>query len=183
MKRRTYLGAIGALGSGSVFAVGSGAFSFTRAERDLKVAVIHDNDAYLELRQRGSGGRAIEDETPEQVIFELPGFREESPGDGLGKNSVYEFDRDANEDSSGIDGLLKIANRGTNTVVVYSEHDGTGLEIELYDVTDPDKTALRTDPPELGIGESIIVGLRIETFETQVGTHEETLEIIAEEPE
>jgi len=57
------------------------------------------------------------------------------------------------------------------------------LEIELYDVSDDDETALRDDPPELGVGDAVEVGYRVRTFDVEVGTFDETLTIIAEKTE
>lgn len=181
MKRRTVLGALGVLGSSSLFTIGSGAFSFLRAERELTINVEHDNDAYLGLRQLGKGTRAIEDGTPEQVEFRFPGLQEaiDDPDLGLGKNSVYEFEFDAEEDDAR--GLLRITNQGTNDVSVHSEHETTSeLDIEIFDVDDTDKTALRDDPVELSPGDSVDVGFRIETFDVEPDTYEETLTIVAE---
>ena len=184
MKRRTILGVLGALSSSSALALGSGAFGFVRAERGLAVEVTHDDAAYLKLRSRGSGGRATRDKTPEQVKFNFPGVFEDSPGDGIGTNSIYEFDRDAGEGPDGTEGLREIQNQGSNDVIVYSEHETTSdLNIELYDVTDPNKTALRDVQPELEPTERIVVGFRIESFDVGSDTYEETLTIVAEDPE
>lgn len=181
MKRRTILGAFGLLGSGSALTIGSGAFSYVRTDRELTVETAHDNDAYLGLRQLGSGTRSYEDGTPEKVAFSFPGLLEriDDPDRGLGTNSVYEFVYDANEDDT--PGLLRITNQGTNDVVVYTEHDTESeLVIETFDVTDPDRTALRDDPAALSPGEEVDVGFRIETFDAQPDTYDETLTIVGE---
>lgn len=183
MKRRTLLGAIGLLGSGAAFTVGSGAFGFVRTERDLTVAVEHDNDAYLSLRQLGSGQRSIEDSTPETVQFRFPGSQEaiDDPDLGLGSNSMYEFEFDSEEDD--VRGLLRVANQGTTAIDVYSEFDSDSeLNIELFDVTDPDKTALRDDPVTLTpLEDTVDLGFRIETFDVESDRYDETLTIVADE--
>lgn len=182
MKRRYILGTIGTALGGSSLAVGSGAFSFTRTEREFSVGVTNDNEAYLGLRQLGSGKRSVEDGTPEQVEFRFPGFEEQISDDdlGLGTDSVYEFLYDAEEEDT--EGLLHITNQGTNVVNVYSEHEtASDLEIELFDIADSDRTAMRDNPVELSPGDHVDVGFRIETFGSDIGTHNETLAIVAEE--
>lgn len=183
MKRRTILGSVGVLASGSALAIGSEAFGVFRTDRDLTVEVTHDNDAYLGLRQLGAGTRSIEDGTPEKVEFSFPGLQEriDDPDLGLGRESTYEFVTDAEEDD--VQGLMRITNRGTNAIEAYSEHETKSeLIVELFDVTDPDRTALRDDPAELSPGEHVDVGFRIETSDAALGTYEEVLTIVAERP-
>lgn len=193
MKRRTIIAGLGSLTASSVFAVGSGAFTSVSADRTVVVETADDNDALLALSQRGDGagsygGRSDEGGTPEEVYFNFPGASRqfEDPDLGLGTDSVYEFDQDSGEanDSSPVKGLLRIRNRGTQPVIAYSQFDTeTELEIELYDVTDSDRTALRDDPAELAAGEYVDVGFRIRTFSVSVGGFNETLTIVADQPE
>lgn len=187
MKRRNLLTALGALtGVGGV--VGTGAFTSVSAERQLAVKTEGDNNALLRLKQLGSGERSEEDGSPEKVEFSFPGDEElwDDPSLGLGTDSVYEFDRDAEESDGGspTEGLLRIENQGTQPVDVYSEHQtDSELEIELYDVTDPDETALRDDPVTLDVGEYVDVGFRIRTFDADIGRFNETLTIVGEVPD
>lgn len=128
---------------------------------------------------------ASEDDTPEKVEFSLPGLQErlDDPQLGLGVNSVYEFDRDADESESEpiTEGLFAIENRGTQSVEVYSEHQtNSELKIELYDVEDQTKTAFRDDPTVLSVGEDITAGIRVKTYGADIDTFDETLTIIGE---
>ena len=181
MKRRRYLAGLVAGSVAGGLGIGSGAFSSAEADRLLSVETAHDNDAYLGLRQLGGGYRSIESGTPEQVEFSIPGLTEDDTG--LGTNSVYEFVYDDQEDTT--PGLLAITNQGTNDVEVYSEHETESeLEIEMFDVTDSNRTALTVDPPELSPGdEPLHVGFRIKTFSSKSDTYEENLTIIAKSPE
>ena len=183
MKRRTLVSGLGSLLGGAGAVVGSGAFGFVRADRDLEITVEHDNLAYLGLRQLGFGGRAIEDGTPEQIVLNFPGLLETSDGDGIGKNSVYEFTRDANEGPGGTQGLVEITNQGTNDVRVWFEHDPSdGLEIETFDIDDPDReNVTETNARDLDVGHSFRIGFRFDTHGAELGNYEETLQIIAEE--
>lgn len=187
MKKRKFILGLGTVvGTGSI--IGSGAFTSTSAARRLVIQTAGDNNALLRLKQRGDGYRSSETDTPEKVSFSFPGWEErvESPNLGLGADSVYEFDRDADESgsSSPTQGLLRIQNQGTQPVAVYSEHEtDSELEIELYDVTDDSETALRDDPPTLDVGDSVDVGFRIRTHGASVGEFEETLTIVANQPD
>ena len=184
MKRRTVLAGFGSLTASSLLVAGTGAFTSVSAERSVTVETSGDNDALLRLRELGDGKRSTEDDG--RVEFSFPGGLQErfdDPDLGLGVDSVYEFDRDAEESSRSTptEGLLRIENQGTQPVSVYSRFQSENdLEMELYDVTDPDRTALRDDPPELGVGDSIDVGFRIRTFGADIDTFDETLTIVAE---
>jgi len=188
MKRRNFIAVLGAAATSGATILGTGAFTSVSATRQLEVETAGDNNALLRLKQLGDGSRSSENGTPENVEFSFPGKDERlaNPDLGLGADSVYEFDRDSGEsdDPDPAEGLLRIENQGTQPVEVYSEHEtDSELEIELYDVSDDDKTALRDDPPILGIGESVDVGFRIRTFSADVGTFDETLTIIADQPD
>lgn len=188
MKRRRFIVGLGGLAASSSLVLGSSAFTSVSAERRLEVQTAGDNDALLALKQLGDGKRSIEDDSPEKVEFSLPGLEErlDDPDLGLGVDSVYEFDRDTDESGkqNPTEGLLRISNRGTQSVEVYSEHEtDSELEIELYDVTDDNETALRNDPPKLGVGDDVEVGFRVRTFGVEADTFDETLTIVAEKTE
>lgn len=192
MKRRALLAGIPSTAATGIL-VGSGAFTNVAAERRVNVETADDNEAFLALKQLGDGkysvgGRSIENGSPGVVQFSFPGLGERVNDDelGLGKDSVYEFGRDSGEsqDNSPTEGLLRIRNQGTQFVDVYAEHEtDSELEIELYDVTDPNHTLLRDDPVVLDVGEHVNLGFRIRTFGVDVGTYDETLTIVAERPD
>jgi len=182
MKRRTLISAIGGLTTSGIFAVGSGAFTSVGADRSVTIKTAQDDFALLQLDDLGNGagaagfGRSVENSDSE-VEFYFPGFGEDEEL-GLGTNSVYEFDQDSDATQ---DGLLQITNQGTQTVDVYSRHQtNSEIEIELYDVTEADKTALRDNPVTLDVGESVAVGFRIRTAGADIGEFNETLTIVAE---
>lgn len=187
MKRRKFVLGLGAV-AGTSGVVGSGAFTSVSATRRLEVETAGDNNALLRLKQLGDGSRSSENGTPEKVEFSFPGEDErlDNPNLGLGVDSVYEFDRGPGEsdDPNPTEGLLRIENRGTQSVEVYSEYNtDSDLDVELYDVTDDNETALRDDPPILDVGDSVDVGFRIRTFGADTDTFNETLTIIADQPD
>lgn len=179
MKRRTLLAGFGSstLGIGTI--MGSSAFSRTDANRTVTVEVADDYAAYLTLDQHGGGGRSVIDGSPGKVRFTFPGVFESSEADGLGLDSVYAFDADANE--TGRSGLFEIRNSGTKPVRVYGTHDSDSpLDIELYDVDDENRKPLTKDNTErLKPGTGFSAGLRIETTDADVGEFDETITVAA----
>jgi len=190
MKRRTVLAGLGSLTASSALAVGSGAFTSVSADRTVTVETADDNQALLGLEERGDGeygdgGRSLKG--GDTVSFSFPGVgrRLEDPEVGLGVDSVYVFVNDGGESAEADPdrGLARVENQGTQPVEVYSVHrTDTEIEIELFDVTDSDRTALRDDPVQLGAGEFVDVGFRIRTFDADVGEFDETLTVVADQP-
>lgn len=188
MHRRTLLKWLTAATAGGSLAVGSGAFTQITTDRTITARVTDDDQAVLALRQEGAGGRSVGSDSPEEVMFSFPGLirRSSQDGLGLGGNSVYEFDRDSGKTIGGgsagepAAGLLTISNQGTQPVAV-SARDVTDspIEVELYDVTDPARTPLYDDPPTLGVGDAVSVGVRIRTFDAEPGSFDEVIEITA----
>lgn len=185
MKRRTIIAGVGGLVASGGLAFSSSAFSTVDAQRRVTVKVADDYDALLTLKQLGEGERSDSDGTPQQVEFSFPGDHEliEDSDLGLGTNSIYVFDQDAEEANSSAptEGLLRIRNRGNQSINVYSLHNtDSDLTIELFDVTDSDGVALRDEPAVLDVGDKVDVGFRIRTSKAGLGTFDETLKIIGE---
>ncbi|WP_436903003.1 hypothetical protein [Halovenus halobia] len=186
MKRRTLIAGVGSVLASGTLALSSGAFSSVRADRRVTVSAAEDDDALLNLNSLGDGrglggnGRSIEN-SDGQVEFFFPGIGLQNDDDslGLGTDSVYEFDRDSAAGAE--EGLLRITNQGTQELGVWSLHETESeIGIELYDVTDPQRTALRDRPASLGVGERLDVGFRIRTFDAEISSFDETLTIVAE---
>ena len=184
MKRRTLLASLSALSVSLGLSIGSGAFTSVSGDRRLEIQTSDDNNALLTLKQEG-GTKSVESGSPEQVEFRFPSLEQKfeymkETGDslGLGTDSVYEFAADDE------DGLLRIMNQGTQTVDVYSKFDSQhSLNIELFDVQDSSRTALRDENANLGTGDHVDVGFRIDTSGASVGQFDETLTIVAEQPD
>ena len=165
---------------------GTGAFTSTSANRTVTARVADDDQALVALRQRGAGRRSLGVGTPERVVFDFPGSLEAADDEalGLGSHSVYEFSQDSGETITGqtepVDGLLAIENRGPQPVSVFTrDATDSAVTIELYDVTDPDRTALRDAPAQLATGESVNTGVRIRTGDAESKEFHETLVIAA----
>lgn len=169
MKRRTLIAGVGSLvgGIGTVF--GSSAFGFVRAERGLTIEIEDDPDAYLGIDTVSGGGRAVKDGGVIRMTF--PGVFEwdynPSNPQGVGLDSVYEFTNDAEGDE---EGLVEITNQGTNDIEVYVEQvESDGPEIEFFNVTDGERTALgEENTVSLDVGEAFRIGVRIETFGIEI---------------
>lgn len=191
MKRRTLLAGIASASTAGTMVVGSGAFTSVSADRQLNVEIADDNRALLAISERGEGaGGALgrSNKGGDKVTFSFPGRSRQfdNPDLGLGTDSVYEFTQDAGEAGNGSPekGLARIENRGTQPVIVYSTFQTSSeLEIELFNVEDPDQTALRDEPEELSSGDYVDVGFRIRTHDADIGRFDETLTIVAEQPD
>lgn len=174
MNRRNLLAGFCGLTSGGLL-MGAGAFSSVEARRRLTVEVAQDSEALLKLEQLGAGHRSTNDGTRGAVMLT---FGDNQQSAGLGTDSVYEFDRD---NDAVVDGLIRITNQGTQSVKIRADHTtDSELTVALYDLSDSERTALRTRPAKLAVGESIDVGVRIRTHGAALGSFEETMTIVAE---
>lgn len=204
MKRRSVLGLVAGASGLSTLALGSGAFSFLRTERELSVEVENDYDAYLKLEPLGDGyadynegERSRLSGSPNTIRFRFPSAdeREANPNLGLGKNSVYRFLRDAGEGPEGTPGILEISNQGTNSITVYSEQfDSGGPSIGIFLVSDegepldPDgtetelegvSTLTEQEGATVDVGDSIRVGFEVDTHNvSDADQYHETISIV-----
>lgn len=175
MKRRRILAGVGALASAGGLGLGSGAFTNVSAERNVSIDVTDDNRAFLRLEPITDEGlnddstlRSVSDGST--VTFQIPGSGSgESGADGVGTDSTYEFHD-----------LLKIQNQGTQPVEIDSEYGGDVLA-DLALVTD--SGLLRDDPPLIDTGDSVDVGLYIDTHGVDTGDYDVTLTINAVAPD
>jgi hypothetical protein len=109
MERRKFLIGAGSTAIGASAIVGSGAFIFVRAERDLDVEVVADESAYLGLE--ATSGYASGTSSGQLV---LNWGENDEGGSGLNDNADSRFDD-----------VFKIINQGTNDARI-SFHDTEG---------------------------------------------------------
>lgn len=176
MRRRRFLAGVGGLSAAGSVALGTGAFTSVEAERSVSIAVADDDRAFLRMEPLVKDG--VDDEPTgrsrtygETISFSLPGTGEgeSQSAEGVGLDSVYEFHD-----------LLRVSNRGTQPVQLHSSYDGEDLaDLALVN----DDGLLRNDPPTLNVGDSIDVGLYIDTHGSNIGEFDETLTIIADQPD
>ena len=169
MKRRQLLAGLGALAAGGTAAVGTGAFTSVEASRTVTVTVEDDAAAYLSLASFKAGesenygfvtqqgaGIAID-------INDVSGVQD--PANGVGLDSVYEFDK-----------LFEVENQGTQEIqfeIETLEDDDftpstSGLTVEFYPGSDA-SSPLDSNPITLGTGEAQNIGLRVETQDHDIG--------------
>lgn len=170
MKRRKFLIGAGSLVATSAAAIGTGAFSSVSADRSVSVNTADDDSAFLQLEPIADNGKLRSVESGSKVYLQIPGSGpNESGAKGVAVDSVHEFHD-----------LIKVTNQGTQSVKLYSRYAGSNLR-DLALVTDGG--VLRGDPPTLGVGESIDVGLYIDTHESALDEFDETLTIVADQPD
>lgn len=176
MKRRRFLAGAGGLVAAGGAALGTGAFTSVGAERRVSISVADDDRAFLRLEPLVNDG-VNDDPTGrsrtfgQTVSFTIPGTGsgESQSAKGVGLDSVYEFHD-----------LLRVANQGTQPVRIHSSYDGDSLaDLALVD----DSGVLRDRPPILDVGDSIDVGLYVDTHDSTIGEFDETLTIIADQPD
>ena len=167
MKRRQFILGLGTTAASGAAIVGSGAFSSVEANRDITVETARDEDAFLRLANLGNGGRS--QDTGGTIRFEFPSLQEQHRGytnpqnpQGLGSDSVYRFGSDVD----GPDGLFEVQNLGTQPVDIYAKQKDQAPEkptVKLYNVQTG--TLLTEGSPfeDLGVGDSLAVGFKIDT--------------------
>lgn len=109
MERRKFLIGAGSAAVGSSALVGSGAFSFVRADRTAQIDVVNDGSAYLTLASESE--YASEDENGE-LTLQFNGANDQN-GEGLNGNADSRFDN-----------VFKVENNGTNDISQLSVHTG-----------------------------------------------------------
>ncbi|GAB7014225.1 hypothetical protein [Halolamina salina] len=175
MRRRRLLTGLGTVVGGGSLAISTGAFTSVSAERSVSVEIADDAYAFLRMSpiaDDGLGGETGRSSTNGDVVkFEIPGDDdgESSDAEGVGIDSVYEFHD-----------LFSVSNQGTQPVELYSTYDGDNLaDLALVN----DDGVLKDDPPTLDVGDSIDVGLYIDTHSSSIGEFDETLTIVADQPD
>jgi len=181
MKRRNLLGTI-AGAAGVSLALGTGAFSSTRAERTISAEVANDSEAYLEIDAEAVGiaGRSSQVNigyNGEVTVFRIPGPEDDLVGGtdpaGVGENSEYWF---AN--------MAVIRNQGNQPITVYSHYSGELDQIAIFDSNDtndpPAVLRSRANGRKLNVGESFTMGIYIKTGDQNTGSYDEEFGIIAE---
>lgn len=176
MRRRRFLAGVGGLTAAGGAALGTGAFTSVEAERSVSIGVADDSRAFLRMESLVKDG-VNDDPTGrsrsfgEKVSFTIPGTGngESQSSEGVGLDSVYEFHD-----------LLRVSNQGTQPVGLHSSYDGENLaDLALVN----DDGVLRNNPPILNVGDSIDVGLHIDTHGSGISEFDETLTIIADQPD
>lgn len=170
MQRRTILIVVVALAAGGGAVLGSGAFSSASADRTATVDVAGDANAFLGL----DPGTENEDSpyatttttnsSNEVLALQFDGGPGESGGEGLGKDSTYQFDN-----------VFTVTNQGPRAVALEyiiapetdsgNGHDGV-KEFRLYNGSDPGEDlngSFMDGGGTIGPGESITVGVEITT--------------------
>ncbi|SER20386.1 hypothetical protein [Natrinema salaciae] len=111
MERRKFVLSVGALAGGGGIAIGTGAFSSVRAERDVAVTVADDASAYLGIRPGdGPNGNYVDATGDDALAITLTEDNDNvgsgiAGGKGLNANAI-----------TGIADLFAVQNRGTQEI-------------------------------------------------------------------
>jgi hypothetical protein len=169
MQRRELLAGLGALAAGGAAAVGTGAFTRTTAARSVSVNVADEDEAYLALDELDGttyqNATFASQKTANLIALDFNDeFGTDDGSDGVGLDSVYEFDN-----------VFQIENQGTQSVDVeitsLSGGDfspaASGLTVEFYPGSQAG-SPLDGNPVTLTTGESRQIGLKIETVDPDI---------------
>lgn len=168
MERRTFLASSGLLAAGSAAAVGTGAFTSVTANRSVNVSVANEDQAYLAISPTtdDNGTFANDDSSNsnriEVDINDAGGVQD--PGDGVGLDSVYTFDK-----------VFKIENQGTQPITVsINQLSGSDfnpseseLTVQFYPGTSSG-TPLHNNSITLGTGSSRKIGLKVDVDDPSI---------------
>jgi hypothetical protein len=112
MERRKFVLGVGALAAGGAAAVGSGAFTSVRANRDVEVSVADDSEAFLRIRKATDDQGNVTPNADEYVTIDNGTVGLDFTSTGSGGNGINK------EGTTVFDNLLRIENQGTQEVVV-----------------------------------------------------------------
>ncbi|GAA0524306.1 Concanavalin A-like lectin/glucanases superfamily protein [Halorubrum aquaticum] len=161
MKRRKLLFSIGTVaGTGGI--VGTGAFTSVSADRDVTVAVADDASGYLGLAPSGGPNGTFATTTADDTLA-LDFSSTTAGGDGLGTDSIYDFDD-----------VFEVTNQGTQPIYVWAtfaggaggfQAGGTDTDVWLYPNGDSGDKLRDSDDDALylGVGKSANVGVHVDT--------------------
>ncbi|MFC7073453.1 thermonuclease family protein [Halovenus rubra] len=163
MKRRTLIIGLGATaGAGTL--LGSGAFSTASAERQISVQVADDANAFVSLTPGDENGEYT-DTSGDALVISI------SDGDiGAGVDTEYTFD-----------GIVEIGNQGTDSKYIWTGVSSAAFDDDsLYMYADDPNTPLSDAAAvELAAGESVSVGLYLDTTGLESGDYSPTLTVEA----
>lgn len=91
MKRRTFIAGVGSFTAASTAAVGTGAFTSVSADRSLTVETAGDENAFLAMEPTSRPNSEYATLTTNDVLA-LDFTETDAGGEGLGTDSIYEFD-------------------------------------------------------------------------------------------
>ena len=174
MERRTLIATVGGTLGGAGAVIGSGAFSFVRADRTVSTEVVVDKEAYLRLMPRDSN--YVSHSTDGRLKFDIDGVFSEANGfgEGVGTNSIYTF-----ED------LFSARNQGTRDVSLYAEYDDNTIAdvrvLEYAPAFGDEQLTTESPSSEIGPGEVVQFSVEIDTTDTPLDTYETSIKIVATE--
>lgn len=172
MNRRQLLAGLGAAAAGGGAALGTGAFTSVEADRSVNVSVADEDQAYLAIdKAQTQGGNDTENATfvsqnkKNEISIDINDANGvEDPGQGVGLDSVYEFDK-----------VFTIENQGTQEIEVSIEKlagsdfnpNTSELTVEFYPGTTPGNP-LHNNAYTLGTGVSVDIGLKVDTDDPSI---------------
>jgi hypothetical protein len=186
VNRRKFVLGLGTVATSGAAVLGSGAFTSVEADRDIEVEVVDDASAFLAIEDINESPNSREFVETDGDTLRVNITESDAGGEGVNKQSAYLFDD-----------LFTITNQGTQGTYVYMDTDIGG--VNFYRIEGGDRRQIdaggtangvdalgdigpRPEIQYLGLGESIRVGLGIDTIGTPFD-RDGTAKIIAETDE
>ncbi|OYR67142.1 nuclease [Halorubrum ezzemoulense] len=164
MRRRTILLGLGAA-TGTGAALGTGAFSTASADRQVNISVADDANSFLALIPGEENGQ-FTDDSGDALVIDISG----DDGVGVGVDTEYTFDD-----------IVEVTNNSQDPTFVWTTIGSAAFnddQLTLY--TDNPETPLSdANAVELGAGESVSVGLYLDTTGIESDEYAPTLTIEA----
>ncbi|WP_293031183.1 DUF1102 domain-containing protein [Natronococcus sp.] len=158
MKRRKFVLGTGGVATGVSALIGSGAFSFVRAERDITIEVADDENAFLQLKpydeSPNSDYAALRDG---KLAVDLTAGNDQVPGDGVNSNARTEIRE-----------VFLIGNQGTQDVGVWMGLDGEHQDDVDFVIFGEEESATivgEENRVAVCVGSAVLVSIIVETEE------------------
>lgn len=180
MNRRSVIAGLGALSTGTVAAIGSGAFSSAEAERSVSVELADDAAAYLALESDSTYA-----EVNQEGLLELDfGKAVSGGGEHVGENSSYFFGSGSPDRN-----VFTVQNQGANEVEVSPQYQVLRFDSNGNEVSSGGELVIAlglgtgnvSEQAELSSGESAGYFVQIVTGDNPPASVDATFEINANE--
>jgi hypothetical protein len=155
MQRRKFIAGLGSLAAAGAAGIGTGAFTSTEVNRSMYISRAEDSQAFLKLAACDSPNGAFVYDYGDDLEVDISGDDWTGvSGEGVNTMAVTQFDH-----------VFKIANQGTQEVEVAIEDSGISMpdRLTFYWGTDTSNDLESWGNVTLGIGESIHVGMEVDT--------------------
>jgi hypothetical protein len=157
MQRRKFIAGLGSLAAAGAAGIGTGAFTSTEANRSMYISRASDSKAFLKLTAGDGPNGAFVYDYGDDLEVDISGDDWTGvSGEGVNSMAVTQFDH-----------VFKIANQGTQEVEVAIDDSDISKpdRLSFYYGTDTSNDLESWGNVTLGIGDTVHVGMEVDTTE------------------